>query len=536
MHPDDGNRGFSLLELLAVMAIVAVLAAVVAPVVSGSRGASSDAQASQDLGQVRAAASGFFKDQGTFDAIKVFSTNSTSSVSLAAASLAFDGSGATTTIVSDQRITSRWPELFISTTATSTNSAYHVEIPIFPSSNPDIDRVWVVDDFGNTIAAATFWGRYTAVDFSALIAGNYMETRPQSAGLLRPVGSGTQVHRFLWLFRKSKNVGSTSFDNREVVVFQLEEASKNPASNKYTLTYRQVGTNKSGITVPAVLASFLTSWGGQGSGDGQLDRPQGVAVDSSGNVWVADDLNSRVQRFTTSGAFASKFTAGVRLTSIAVDSSGNVYVADNSTDLVKKHSPAGGGPLATFGSSCGTLTSPHALALDSSNNIYVAAHSTCGGHTRVVKLSPAGSVLFTWGPGGLSTTFGNANSIGLCMGSDGFYVADQSNNLIRVVSTAGTQLRTWGSAGSGDGQFNGPVSCAVDPSGNVYVFDKGNQRVQKFTSTGTFLSKFGSAGTATGQFSTNTNGNYGIATDSAGNIYVADTGNNRIQKFSPPSP
>lgn len=535
MHTRDGNRGFTLIELLAVIAIVAVLAAVVAPVVSGSKGASSDSQASQDIAQVRTAANEYFKDQSTVDAIGTFSTTATSSVALAAASLTFDGSGATTTVVSPQRISSRWPELFISTTSTSTNSVYHVEFPIFPSSNPDIDTVWMVDDLGRSIAAATFWGRHTAVDFSALVAGNYLDVKPQSADLLRSIGSGTQVHRFLWLFRTTKNAGSTSFDSREVVAFQLEEASKNPVSNKLTLTYRQVGARKSNVTIAAVLASFLTSWGSQGSADGQFDRPQGVAIDSSGNVWVADDVNSRVQRFTPGGAFAAKFAAGTRLTSIAVDPSGNIYTGDNQTDLVRKFSPAGTA-LTTFGGTCGTLTSPHAIALDSSSNIYVAAHDGCGGNTRVVKLSPAGSVLFTWGPGGLSTTFGNATTIGLCMGSDGLYVADRGNNLIRVVSTAGTQIRSWGAAGSGDGQFSGPSSCAVDSFGNVYVFDKGNQRVQKFTSTGTFLSKFGSAGTATGQFSTNANGNYGIATDSSGNIYVTDTGNNRIQKFSPPSP
>src|SRR6266571_4521585 len=92
---------------------------------------------------------------------------------------------------------------------------------------------------------------------------------------------------------------------------------------------------------------------------------------------------------------------------------------------------------------------------------------------------------------------------------------------------APSYLLQWGTPGSGDGQFNGPAGVAVDASGNVYVADYGNHRVQKFTDTGTFLTQWG------GQF----NGPTGVAVDASGNVYVGDTGNggihnNRIQKFT----
>jgi DNA-binding beta-propeller fold protein YncE len=89
-------------------------------------------------------------------------------------------------------------------------------------------------------------------------------------------------------------------------------------------------------------------------------------------------------------------------------------------------------------------------------------------------------------------------------------------------------MTKWGSGGSGNGQFNSPWGIAVDNSGNVYVVDTGNNRVQKFTSSGAYVTKWGSLGTGNGQF----HEPYGIAVDSSGYVYVADRENNRIQKFT----
>src|SRR5439155_23590105 len=94
----------------------------------------------------------------------------------------------------------------------------------------------------------------------------------------------------------------------------------------------------------------------------------------------------------------------------------------------------------------------------------------------------------------------------------------------------GTFLTTWGSAGTGNGQFNAPDGVATDGSGNVYVVDTFNNRIQKFSSTGTFLTTWGSSGTGNGQF----NAPYGVTVDGSGNVYVADTDNNRMQKFACP--
>ncbi len=89
-------------------------------------------------------------------------------------------------------------------------------------------------------------------------------------------------------------------------------------------------------------------------------------------------------------------------------------------------------------------------------------------------------------------------------------------------------LLQWGSSGVGAGQFSGPHGIEVDAEGNVYVADTGNHRVQKFTGGGAFLSQWGSLGSGAGQF----NHPHGIAIGPQGNVYVAETGNNRVQKFT----
>ena len=149
------------------------------------------------------------------------------------------------------------------------------------------------------------------------------------------------------------------------------------------------------------------------------------------------------------------------------------------------------------------------------------------------------------------------------------------NNRIQKFTSAGAYVTQWGSLGSGNGQFQQPGGIAVDNADNVYVADSGNNRIQKFTSAGVYVTQWGSLGSGNGQFDTptaspstapamsmwptprtsasrsspppaltspsgaaraaamgNSHSPYGIAADSAGNVYVADTDNNRIQKFT----
>ncbi len=97
-----------------------------------------------------------------------------------------------------------------------------------------------------------------------------------------------------------------------------------------------------------------------------------------------------------------------------------------------------------------------------------------------------------------------------------------------AIQTTTIQASQWGSYGTGPGQFSIPSGVAVDSGGNVYVTDTGNDRVEKFTATGAFISQWGTSGSGTGQF----NKPWGVAIDASGNVYVTDTGNNRVEKFT----
>src|SRR5882757_389202 len=113
--------------------------------------------------------------------------------------------------------------------------------------------------------------------------------------------------------------------------------------------------------------------------------------------------------------------------------------------------------------------------------------------------------------------------------ADYAYVNNPAASQVEKYSSSGGQkLSGFGSHGSGPGQFSSPAGVARDNSGNFYVADSGNNRVEKFNSSGVYQSQVGINGSGNGQFNTP----QGLAIDSAGNIFVADYGNNRVQKFN----
>jgi CSLREA domain-containing protein len=236
--------------------------------------------------------------------------------------------------------------------------------------------------------------------------------------------------------------------------------------------------------------TFITKWGSLGSGDGQFELPRAVAVDGQGNVYVADSGNHRIQKFTSDGAFLTKW----------------------------------GG----FGSGDGQFIRPPGVAADGQGNVYVADAN----NNRIQKFTSTGTFLLKWGSGGSGDGQFNVPFRVAMDGQGNVYVADVGNHRIQKFTSQGVFLTKWGGFGSGDGQFNDPEGVAVDGQGNVYVADTLNARIQKFTSQGAFITKWGSQGNSDGQFVVP----FGVAVDGQGNVNVADGGNHRIQKFSPPSP
>jgi hypothetical protein len=279
--------------------------------------------------------------------------------------------------------------------------------------------------------------------------------------------------------------------------------------------------------------AFITKWGSKGSGDAEFDWPSGLAIDGAGNVYVADTQNNRIQKFSSSGTFITKWgsegAGNGELdcpTGVAIDGVGNVYVVDRDNHRVQKFSSLGAfvTKWGTEGTGDGKFQEPNGVAIDGAGNVYVADAQ----NNRIQKFSSSGAFITKWGTEGagdgeLDNPFGLAID-----GAGNVYVVEFYNYRIQKFTSSGAFVTKWGSYGFGNGEFRRPTGVAIDSAGNVYVADTQNNRIQKFSSSGTFITKWGSEGTGDGEF----NHAKGVAINGAGDVFVADWGNSRVQKFT----
>ena len=225
---------------------------------------------------------------------------------------------------------------------------------------------------------------------------------------------------------------------------------------------------------PGTTGAFVRTWGSQGTSAGQFQYPWGTAVDSSGNVYVADTYNNRVQKFSSAGVYLSQFTGG----------------------------------------GAGAFNGPRALDIATNGEMFVV---DTGNH-RIVRLNASGAYLDSWGSFGTGDSQFNTPN-GIAVDSSYVFVTDTGNQSIKKFTKAGSHVKTWGSAGTGNGQFSFPRGIAVDGS-NLWVTDWGNNRVQKFSKAGVFKNLF-STGTGTNP--------RGVAIDPGnGHIYVVEETSNRV--------
>jgi DNA-binding beta-propeller fold protein YncE len=256
-----------------------------------------------------------------------------------------------------------------------------------------------------------------------------------------------KTERIIRMFQSARDFGtedslSFSFGGRVRTFYALNIPGENiqqfqQAVNAFPDTPLQVP----GTQLPR-LGAFRESVtdlsrGGKGTGKGQFDSPTGIAVDPNGNVLVADTGNRRIEKFSPNGAFV--------------------------TDI-------------------GQFEAPNGISIDRAGIIYIAE---IGSMHCVQKIGPDGTFIAKWAPelyGPRKIAIGPDDSI---------YVVDSGRNRIVKFSPDGQVLASWGSEGSGDGQFRGLSSVAVDSiNSKVYVADPLNSRIQLFDSNGKFLTKW----------------------------------------------
>jgi sugar lactone lactonase YvrE len=341
-------------------------------------------------------------------------------------------------------------------------------------------------------------------------------------------------------------------------------------------------------TAPAATIWTVAGNGNYGySGNGglatsaKIASPDGVALDSAGNLYIADTWNFQIRKVTAkTGIITTVAGNGKRGYSgdgglatsaeisysygLAVDSAGNLYIADSLNNVIRKvaaktgiistvagsgmPSYRGDGGLATSAS----ISSPYDIALDSSDNLYIAD----SGNNVIRKVMAKTGIITTvagskaWGysgDGGLATSATLDSSKGVAVdGSGNLYIASSWFDRIRKVTAKTGIITTIAGNGkqsySGDGglatsaALNSPQKIAVDGAGNLYIADAGNEVIRKVTATNGIITTivgsneygyWGDGGAAT---MAELKSPEGVALDVSGNLYFTDAGNNVVRK------
>ena len=300
-------------------------------------------------------------------------------------------------------------------------------------------------------------------------------------------------------------------------------------------------------------SGIITTVAGNGtagySGDGgpatnaSLRAPNGVAVDASGNLYIADSANSRIRKVDTSGIITTVAGPGTPGYDVAVDASGNLYIAELGNHRIRKvdtlgviTTVAGNGTAGYSGdgepATNASLGYPLGVALDISGNLYIAQSY----NNRIRKVDTSGIITTVAGNGtyGYSGDGGPATNASLRAPSDvavdasgNLYIADSANHCIRKVDTAGIITTVAG--------MSHPSDVAVDASGNLYIAEVDAHRISKVDTSGIITTVAGNgAGGYSGDGGPATNASLwwpsGVAVDASGNLYIAEVGNQRIRR------
>jgi uncharacterized protein (TIGR03437 family) len=332
-------------------------------------------------------------------------------------------------------------------------------------------------------------------------------------------------------------------------------------------------------TITTYAGNGAVSFSGDGglASSAALNHPKGLAFDGSGNLYIADSDNYRVRQVSPTGVITTiagtgnnvysgdggnpLFASFSDLSGVAVDFSGNIYIADSSNRRIRKIANGivttiAGIGVQGFSGDGGPATSAmlgraEAIAVDTGGNLYYADSV----NQRIRKIASSGIISTVAGNGvaGYSGDGGPATSaslnfpVGLALDSGGnIYIADANNSRVRKVTPSGiiSTIAGNGQEGfSGDGgaavsaSLNLPSDVLVDGGGNLYIADAGNNRIRKVTSSGQISTIAGTvnngfAGDGGPAAQATLNYPWGLAMDASGGLYLSEDSNSRVRKIS----
>ena len=320
--------------------------------------------------------------------------------------------------------------------------------------------------------------------------------------------------------------------------------------------------------------------GGTNGGDGgyatgaALNFPEGVTVDESGNMYIADTVNGRIRQVNTNGIITT--VAGLDAlvvpqnnglatntslnnpAGVTVDAAGNLFIADAGNEIVRKVTPQGmitsvagngtngyagdGGPATNA-----SLNYPASVAVDANGNVFVAD----AGNNVIRKISSGGVITTVAGTGtniysgdgGPATNASLYFPQGVTVDAVGnLFIADSGNDVVRKVNTNGIIMTVaGGGALTGNGiaatkaRLNYPAGVAVDVLGNLFIADYGNNVVRKVTTNGIISTVAGGgvlSGNGIAATNASLNGPEGVTVDTYGDVFIATPGSNVVRKVT----